>query len=382
MKKILFIASESINLKSGGGLANKAFLHSLLRHFPEQVDVIQLAHSEEDKDKPHYFYVPALCKRKQLFQAFRGHFHRLYSWMPKFLKQHGDEYSHCIMNQSFYGDLIPIISSYGIKVAVIHHNYEVRYQMDNKLPATLYGLTPYFVRRNERMALSLSSLNLFLTESDYRTISEVYSCINKNHAIIGMYEPESTPVNKVGAKTLPQNILAICGSLDNRQTESSIHEFFDKYYNIICDIFNQDFQLVITGRNPGQYIQSVTASYKNVKLIPNPPHIEDVLCSAGIFICPVNCGSGLKLRIMDGLRLGMPILTHKISANGYEPFFSYPWFRVYDDITSFRNGLEQIIKVMKNQNIKDEIIGKYYSQFSFCNGDKRFLAALSSFINS
>ena len=62
MKKILFIASESINLNSGGGLANRAFFNSLSLHFPEHVDIIQLHHDDNDIDRPHYFFVQSVVE--------------------------------------------------------------------------------------------------------------------------------------------------------------------------------------------------------------------------------------------------------------------------------------------------------------------------------
>lgn len=384
MKKILFIASESINLKSGGGLANKAFFDSLWKHFPDQVDIIQLCHSADDKDKPHFYFVPALSKLDQLLNICHGHFHRLYAWMPGFLKEHGNEYSHCVMNQSFYGDLFPMLHEYNIKVAVIHHNYEVRYQLDNKLPATLYGLTPYFIRRNERMALSNASLNLYLTESDHQTLNNVYSLGHQgHHEVIGIYEHAGTNRAPIVKDPIQTNVLAICGSLNNKQTEQSIMDVFERYYQTICDVFHDQFRLIITGRDPGEVIKSAAKTHHHVSLIPNPERIDDVLYGAGIFLCPVNCGSGMKLRIMDGMRLGLPILTHQVSAQGYEHFISRPWFRIYNDETSFRKGLEDILQVINNRtDLREEIINEYNDQFSFVSGDKRFMKVLTPFLQS
>lgn len=384
MKKILFIASESINLNSGGGLANRAFFNSLSLHFPEHVDIIQLHHDDNDIDRPHYFFVPELSKFNQLWNICHGHFHRLYQWMQGFLEDHGHEYSHCVMNQSFYGDLFPMLSKFGIKVAVIHHNYEVRYQLDNKLPATLYGLTPYFIKRNERMAISQAALNLYLTQSDYQTLNDVYAQGHRgNHEVIGVYEPAETQRVEIASSPIPTDVIAICGSLNNKQTELSVMDVFNRYYQIISDVFNHHFKLIITGRNPGDVIKSAADAHQHVSLIPNPDHISDVLCKAGIFLCPVNCGSGLKLRIMDGMRLGLPILTHQVSAQGYEPFFKYPWFRVYHDETTFRKGLTDILQVIASHTgLREEIIESYYSYFAFSSGDQRFMKALTPFLQS
>ena len=383
MKKILFIASERVDLKSGGGLANRAFLDSLMTHYPQQVDVIQLRHYSNDIDKAPFYFVPQLSKISQLQQIICGHPHRLYKWMPSFLKEHGSEYSHCIINQSWYGDLIPMLKTYGIKVAVIHHNYEAKYQMDNKLPSTLYGLTPAIIRRNERKALNLSSLNMYLTQSDFHKLSQVYGPhgIGKD-AVIGIYEPaESGRSKNIPKYPLPYNELVICGSLNNKQTEDAVINFFEDYYHILDDTYCKDFRLIITGRNPGNTIQSLATQHKHVELIANPENIEDIIQQSGILICPVNRGSGLKLRIMDGMRLGLPILTHEISSHGYEPFFSYPWFQIYHDHKTFMSGLKQIVSLIGSKpTLRNEIAECYQKFFSFECGDKRFIKAISSFL--
>ena len=363
-------------------MANRAFLDSLMLHFPEKVDVIQLHHSDIDIDRPHYYFVPPLSRSKQLSFALQGHFHRLYKWLPAFLRRHGSEYSHCVMNQSYYGDLLPCIISHGIKVAVIHHNYEVRHQMDNKLPATLYGLTSFFVKRNERMALSQASLNMYLTKTDYLTFLEAYpQAQNANHAVVGIYETAATVHDTTSLDSLPKNVIVICGSLDNKQTELAVKDVFDNYYDIISSVYDNDFQLIIAGRNPGEYIRAMASTHPQVTLIQNPDNMNEVLNKAGIFLCPVNCGSGLKLRILDGLRSGLPILTHKVSVPGYEAFTSKPWFCVYDDKKTFREGLLQIIKVLHGQPLlSTEISGCYHQHFSFEDGDKRFMQALTPFL--
>ena len=383
-KKILFLASESITLKSGGGLANRAFLDSLLSHYPDSVDVVQLQHSPADTDRPHYFFVPPLGKARKLGYMMQGHFHRLYRWLPQFLKIHGSEYSHCVMNQTYYGELIPVLQQYGIKVAVIHHNYEVRFQMDNRLPATLYGLTPRFVLRNERMALELADANLYLTESDYQTLGSAYGRQGRGtHAVVGIFETADAQLPIPPADPLPTRTIAICGSLSNKQTEQSVREVFERYYDIIADVFDQDFRLIITGRDPGQYIRRESERRLNVSLIPNPEHIGDIIRQAGIFLCPVNCGSGLKLRIMDGLRAGLPILTHNVSAQGYEALTGQPWFNTYNDEASFRHGLRQTIAVIDSTpDLRQKVFNSYLSQFSFANGDRRFILALTPFLES
>ena len=384
MKKILLLTSESLNLKSGGGLANKAFFDSLVLRYPDSVDVVQIAHSLTDVDHDNFYFVPEISKAGQVLWLLRGRYHRLYQWMPSFLAKHGKEYSYCILNASTYADTIDMMSDYGIKTAVIHHNYEVRYQMDNRLPSTLFGFTPYMVERNERLALNKAELNMYLTEYDKETIISKYN-ISSNldkHVVVGMYEPRVVTDSFDNSDDLALNdkVLAICGSLSGLQTEQSVFDVFENYYNIMAEQYSGDFKLIIAGRNPSEKLVAKCNMHENVVLKANPENMFKTIDKAGIFICPVNCGSGLKLRIMDGLKLGMPILTHEVSARGYEQYRKFKWFQVYNDKQSFAAGLRNIVSLIElNGNLRNEIKTEYNNYFSFENGNRRFIKCIESF---
>ena len=383
MKKILLITSESIKLKSGGGLANRAFHDSLMMHFPGMVDVVQLRHAASDVDAEHYFYVPPLNVCARLFSMVCGHYHRLYAWIPSFMKEHGKEYSHCIINSSTYGDVVGFLNEYGVKVATIHHNYEVNYQMDNKLPSTYGGRSAWMVRRNENLAVNKSALNMYLTQDDKKAISETYDKSGKGtHVVIGMYEPAHTDVLPVPDKQLDGNSLVVCGSLSGLQTENAIREMFDQYFDVIKSVVGNDMNLIIAGRDPGDYIKKMAAANEQVTLVPNPGNIYDVIAKAGVFLCPVSSGSGIKLRVMDGLRLGMPVLVHEVSAAGYEHFWNEPWFRVYNDRDSFMKGLDAIRSLIKScADLRSVIVKRYREEFSFECGDRRFIDAITPFLD-
>jgi len=288
------------------------------------------------------------------------------------------------MNASTYADTIDMMSDYGIKTAVIHHNYEVRYQMDNRLPSTLFGFTPYMVERNERLALNKAELNMYLTEYDKETIISKYNISSHldKHVVVGMYEPRVVTDSFDNSDDLALNdkVLAICGSLSGLQTEQSVFDVFENYYNIIAEQYSGDFKLIIAGRNPSEKLVAKCNMHENVVLKANPENMFKTIDKAGIFICPVNCGSGLKLRIMDGLKLGMPILTHEVSARGYEQYRKFKWFQVYNDKQSFAAGLRNIVSLIElNGNLRNEIKTEYNNYFSFENGNRRFIKCIESF---
>lgn len=361
--KILLITSTDIYMKSGGAFANRAFYDSLNRHYPGNVDVIQY-HETGSKVK----------------SFLRGMIHRLYYWLLDYLDERKGVYQICVINSGLFGDLVPEIKKRGIRVVTIHHNFETVYQMDSKSPVTLWGLTPWFVERNERKAYRYSDLNLFLSEYDQKVMQSHYgSSCTKIDVVVGVYETieHSECIFNVEA-IKPMTIdMAISGSMDHLQSRLGFQDFESHYYPIFKRIVPSS-QLVITGRNPQKTIVDFAEKNDHVALIPNPDRISDVIKDCSIYCCPVNVGSGVKFRILDGLRLGMPILTHAVSARGYEAYANQPWFQAYHDAESFERGLRTILQYIdQHDNFRSEIVQNYKAVFSFEVGNRKFIDAIS-----
>ena len=92
----------------------------------------------------------------------KGQIHRNLHFIRSYLKKQHHKYEYVIINGGKYaGDMIDIIKHYGLKTVVIHHNFEREYEMDNKSILTLWGLSPYFIIRNERKAYLKSNIIVF-----------------------------------------------------------------------------------------------------------------------------------------------------------------------------------------------------------------------------
>ena len=104
-----------------------------------------------------------------------------------------------------------------------------------------------------------------------------------------------------------------------------------------------------------------------IEFIDTPADMADVLNRARFYICPVNRGGGVKLRVMDGLRTGMPVLVHRVSARGYESLEGISLF-VYDTPESFVIALQEMLDCPGGATLRQEA---YNARFSFEAGVKR-----------
>ena len=128
-----------------------------------------------------------------------------------------------------------------------------------------------------------------------------------------------------------------------------------------------DSELTIAGRNPSPELGELCEK-AGIRLIPSPVSMDPVMEEADCYICPTSLGGGLKLRVMDGLRWGLPVLAHKKSARGYEQFIEHGCMLQYEDLDSFRKALEKLSRL---KLAKKDICALYDEIFSFRAGVER-----------
>ena len=294
--------------------------------------------------------------------------------LQQFIKRNYKEYDLIIINSGLIGTIVPSIKKLGLKVVTIHHNEEIEYCMENKNIYTLGGRCRYFVNNAQRKAYKHSDVNLFLTNQDKIKFESMYGKPSmRTNNVIGVYDYKSTITISDFTSTVDYHI-GISGDLSTYQTTHGIIDIMKNYFDIIIDTI-PDCRILFTGRNPSAEITKIAnENIKNIDIIPNPVDIISNIQKSSIYLCPTDIGGGLKLRAMDGLKSGLPVLVHKVSARGYDMFIGKPYFKVYDDKESFKIGLKDLLEFVSNIDIntKKQISDDFYSYFSFRAGTKRF----------
>ena len=128
----------------------------------------------------------------------------------------------------------------------------------------------------------------------------------------------------------------ITGNLSSPQNITSISRWLKEYAMILREI-DSEMELTIAGKNPDASIISA-ASAVGALIIPSPKDMFDLLDGSDVYICPSDNGGGIKLRLMDGLKHGLPVVSHFLASRGYEPFIGKSLF-LYEDALSFKDAV-------------------------------------------
>ncbi len=77
-----------------------------------------------------------------------------------------------------------------------------------------------------------------------------------------------------------------------------------------------DLKFYIVGKNPDQRIVDLAAKHDNVILTGFVEDLEDYYAKCRIFITPLRFGSGVKLKVMNAMFRGLPVVTTPIGSEG------------------------------------------------------------------
>lgn len=366
--KVLFITHHFLHGNGGGCFASRAYINAfasifdsvtLLYPYKEGMEA-QFINPKVDKIPVSYDKPKAL----KLLDLLLGRIHR-YANIKKWIGER--KFDLVVFDTSLVSfRLIDYFKRLGCKTIVIHHNYQYEYFRDNtKFPLSIQTL--YWCKRYEKEAVCKADLNLTLTNQDIELLKEHYDDGHAVFAKLGVFEykADEHKIKEHANNTHP--IFAITGTLGSYQTYESLYHWIEDYFPIFRKYFPES-KLIVAGRNPSDKLTKLVTSNKNVEIIPNPTSMDDILDHSDFYICPTELGGGLKLRIMDGLSHGLPVVTHKVSARGYDDFEEKGYLFSYDSKESFESCMKQLKEKTFNSA---EIIKAYQGTFTFEAGVKR-----------
>lgn len=374
--KILFVTQHYLKGVGGGIFASRGYINAFAANasemhlmYPFKKGYEAEGISKDVRMIPVSYDIP---KWKKLINLIRGHMHRFYDVFEEQIARISPDI--VVFDNSKCSDkLIDISHKYKTKVITIHHNYEYEYNRDNTR-GILKPVILFWVKRIEGYAVNNSEVNLVLTIEDKKLLTDNYikKKSKENIKLIGCFEYRHEESIKATSNTPDSNRFVITGNLSAIQTYKSLEEWFSTYLPVMRSEL-PGFTLTIAGKNPSEELKQFCNS-NGIILHDSPKDMQPILENADYYICPTSLGGGLKLRIMDGLKNGLQVITHRVSARGYNVFEEKGILHSYSDRESFA----KCIKGMADSKYtKEEIIGIYKDYFSFSTGIERIKSILS-----
>lgn len=79
-----------------------------------------------------------------------------------------------------------------------------------------------------------------------------------------------------------------------------------------------DVKFYAVGQNPPRYLQALAEQNPNVVLTGRVDDIRPYVAKAQVFVVPLQSGSGTRLKILDAMSMGIPVVSTSIGAEGLD----------------------------------------------------------------
>jgi len=216
--------------------------------------------------------------------------------------------------------LYPYVSSFsGIPIVLNHHNIESqmmrrRYEKEkNGLYKIYFHRESLKIGRYERDVCGKCAMNLVVSDLDGSRLREnagnVRLAVIPNGVDIEYFQPRiRNEKSREG--------LIFAGAMDWYPNREAVRFFLKEIWPKLLE-GRPDRSVTFLGRNPPKELLEAA---KN-PMIRAPGFVEDVrpyLDDAGIYICPIRDGGGTRLKILDALAMGKPLVATGMAVEGLD----------------------------------------------------------------
>src|SRR6185437_11528628 len=201
--------------------------------------------------------------------------------------------------------------------AVIAHNVESviwqrYYETEtNALRRWYIGRQWHKFQRFERRVLSEVERTVAVSDVDAQRFREDFGVARvdmlENGVDTAYFQPQ--------AYRREANNLLFLGSLDWRPNLDGVQLLLDRVFPAVR-VAEPSARLSLVGRNPPESLRQQVAAMPGVELHGSVPDVRPYLANCGLLVVPLRIGGGSRLKILEALASGTPVVSTRIGAEG------------------------------------------------------------------
>lgn len=170
------------------------------------------------------------------------------------------------------------------------------------------------IKRMERKTLEKADLCVTMSETDKLKLMDLSPntpfCIVPNGVDTNYFQPDPT-------YSFESCSLVFTGHMGYLPNEHGILWFFHRVYPILVQNGLQP-TIYLVGKQPPPSIVELAQKHSNVIVTGFVEDVRDFLKHNSIFICPLLMGSGTRLKILEAMASGMPIVSTSLGCEGID----------------------------------------------------------------
>ena len=219
--------------------------------------------------------------------------------------------------------LAPYLNIFDTKTTILdHHNIEshMMYRRAENEPNFIKKLYFYLearkIKQFEKHYCPKFNLNITCSELDterLKALSKTSSIETVPNGVDTSYFISKKNRSNVSAKNNLSFIFA--GRLNAYTNHAAAIELVGKIWPLILSKFPNS-TLYLVGPGSTQEIHSLASRHKGVVITGFVDDVREYIEKSDIYLCPLRDGGGTKLKILDALSMGIPIIANPIACEG------------------------------------------------------------------
>ncbi|MGM0550712.1 MAG: glycosyltransferase family 4 protein [Bacteroidota bacterium] len=335
---ILQIANKGINPPDGGTMAITLLTRELARR-GNQVTLFTL--TTEKHNNPNIFpaslqkniqllSVPVATKpsaikilshilssRKDPFMAKRFYHPSVKKTLIHLLQT--NHFDIIQLEGPFMGLYLPILQKYSTAPIILRaHNLEYRIwqlkaQRARGVKKGIYKFISEELKNFEEHLFLKCQGILPITPVDAKEIAMIAPQVPQ---MILPYCTDNTP-KQIIKKTGGVNRVGYLGALDWQPNIEGLYWFIEKVWPLLL-LENPEITLQVAGRNASRQLRRDLSKTKGVEFAGEIPDAEAFLSQQSVLVVPLWSGSGIRVKIIEGMSLGLPMVATSMALKGIE----------------------------------------------------------------
>jgi glycosyltransferase involved in cell wall biosynthesis len=150
--------------------------------------------------------------------------------------------------------------------------------------------------------------------SDQEEISKTYGCNNIRVVPNAVRAP---PLIR-SSRLLRKPALLFVGTLDYYPNEDAITWFCTDILPFIRQMEQAAFEVLVVGSRPSVRVKQLGSAHQDVRIIGEVPELARYYDESVICIVPIRVGGGTRLKILEAMSYGKPVVATSIGAEGLD----------------------------------------------------------------
>jgi glycosyltransferase involved in cell wall biosynthesis len=209
---------------------------------------------------------------------------------------------------------LPAIGSSGS--VLNHHDVEsCKIELRAKKERNLF-LRSYFELEARKLAAAERkwcpqfNVNAVVSEEEGAVLSRACPGLRVRVVPNGVDTEYFTPRADPGTRTI-----LFCGSMDMHPNQEAMEYFLRQIWpRVVAQA--PDVNLQVVGRKPPEWLNEVAKKDPRIQVTGFVDDVREYFQKAAVCICPILSGGGTRLKILDSLAMGVPVVATSFAASG------------------------------------------------------------------